>query len=67
MMVLAASFFRLNYGERWKLEIFIEDNTIILKKYQPACVFCGNAKDISTYKGRNVCPDCAREIARRIP
>ena len=30
------------------LEIFVEDNTIILKKYQPACIFCGNAKDVST-------------------
>ena len=51
----------LEIGDSDSLEIFIEDNTIILKNNQPACVFCGNAKDISTYKGRNVCPDCARE------
>ena len=48
------------------LEIFVEDNTIILKKYQPACFFCGNAKDVSTYKGRNICSLCANEIARKI-
>ncbi|MBQ4613022.1 MAG: AbrB/MazE/SpoVT family DNA-binding domain-containing protein [Clostridia bacterium] len=40
------------------LEIFVEDNTIVLKKYQPACIFCGNARDVSTYKGKNVCTEC---------
>ncbi len=40
------------------LEIFVEDNTIVLKKYQPACIFCGNARDVSTYKGKNICADC---------
>lgn len=48
------------------LEIFVEDNTIILKKYQPACIFCGNVSDIEVYKGRNVCTNCAKEIARKL-
>lgn len=56
----------LEIGDSDSLEIFIEDNTIILKKYQPACVFCGNAKDISTFKGRNICPACAAEIVRKL-
>ena len=44
------------------LEIFLEDNTIVLKKYQPACIFCGNARDVSGYKGKNVCTNCRREL-----
>lgn len=48
------------------LEIFVEDNTIILKKYQPACIFCGNVADISVFKGRNICPSCAKEIAHKL-
>jgi len=44
------------------LEIFTEDNMIVLKKYQPACIFCGNAKDVSTFKGKNICPECAARI-----
>ena len=48
------------------LEIFTEDNTIVLKKYQPACIFCGNVKDVSTYKGRNICPSCARDISNKL-
>lgn len=55
----------LEISERDSLEIFIEDNMIILKKYQPACIFCGNAKDVSSFKGRNICPSCMQEIASR--
>ena len=55
----------LEIGERDSLEIFIEDNTIILKKYQPACIFCGDAKDVITFKGRNICPNCIKEISTK--
>lgn len=56
----------LDISEGDSLELFIEDNTIILRKYQPACIICGTAKNIVTYKGRNFCPDCVREIASKL-
>ena len=56
----------LEIEEKDPLEIFIEDNTIILKKYQPACIFCGNAKDVFTYKGRNVCPECIQDLNKKL-
>ena len=52
--------------EKDSLEIYIDEEKIILKKYEPACIFCGSAKDVSTYKGRNICSLCANEIARKI-
>jgi len=55
----------LEIDDNDSLEIFIEDNTIILKKYQPACIFCGNARDVSTYKGKNICPACLDELSKR--
>ena len=55
----------LEIADNDSLEIFIEDNTIILKKYHPACIFCGNARDVSTYKGKNICPACLQELADR--
>lgn len=55
----------LGIEDKDPLEIFIEDNTIILKKYQPACMFCGNARDVSTFKGKNICPACAAEIGKQ--
>lgn len=51
-------------SEKDSLEIFVEGDTIILKKYEPACVFCGNAKDITVFKGRNVCSKCIEEIKK---
>ncbi len=53
----------LQLEEKDSLEIFVEDNTIVLKKYQPACIFCGNARDVSAFKGRNVCAECRRAMA----
>ncbi|NLW23478.1 MAG: AbrB/MazE/SpoVT family DNA-binding domain-containing protein [Tissierellia bacterium] len=44
------------------LEIFVDGEHIILKKYAPACIFCGQAKDVITYKGKNICPDCLEEL-----
>ena len=36
------------------LQIFVEGDEIILKKYQPACVFCGEAKGVVQFHGRNI-------------
>ncbi len=44
------------------LEIFIDGGQIILKKYEPSCTFCGQAKDVVNYKGKNVCESCLNEI-----
>ena len=52
----------MEIGEKEPLEIFVEGDTIILKKYQPACVFCGQAKDVRNLKGKNVCVKCIGEI-----
>lgn len=45
------------------LEIYVDGAQIILKKYEPACIFCGNAKDVANFKGKNICRDCLAEMA----
>lgn len=50
--------------EKDSLEIFIDNDIIILKKYEPACIFCGNARNVNTFKGKNICPDCLAEIKK---
>ena len=47
------------------VEIFVEDDKIILKKYHPACIFCGDARDVTTFKGKRVCVNCLRELQGR--
>ena len=36
---------------------------IILKKYEPSCIFCGGMENIITYKGHNICQKCAQKIS----
>ena len=40
----------LGIEEKDRIEIFVDGESIILRKYQPACIFCDNAKDIINYK-----------------
>ena len=54
----------LSIGEKDALEIFVEGDTIILKKYEPACIFCGQAKGVRNLKGKNICPDCIEEMKK---
>jgi len=44
------------------IEIFVDGEYILLKKYEPACVFCGNAKDVKRIHDKNVCTECLKEI-----
>ncbi|MGH4051523.1 MAG: AbrB/MazE/SpoVT family DNA-binding domain-containing protein [Clostridium sp.] len=44
------------------LEIYVDGDQIILKKYEPACIFCQNARDVVNYKGKNICKDCLAEL-----
>ncbi|EKQ50301.1 MULTISPECIES: AbrB/MazE/SpoVT family DNA-binding domain-containing protein [unclassified Clostridium] len=54
----------LDIGERDALEIFVDGDQIILKKYEPACIFCGEGKDVINYKGKNICKNCLNEIRK---
>lgn len=47
------------------LEIFTEDDRIILKKYQPVCVFCGNNQEVDQYKGKFVCKQCGNMLSQQ--
>ena len=44
------------------MEIYVEGEKIILKKYEPGCIFCDNIEDIKEFKGKNVCSDCISNI-----
>ena len=44
------------------IEIFVEGNDIILRKYQPACIFCNDATDVVEFEGRKVCRKCLGKL-----
>lgn len=52
----------LNIGNRDTVEIFVEEDKIILKKYEPACIFCGNADNVVLFNGKLVCRDCIEKL-----
>ena len=53
----------LGIDEKDALEIYVDEDKIILKKYEPACVFCGNASNVHLFHGKNVCQNFAAAMA----
>lgn len=54
---------KLDICDRDSLEIFTDGDMIVLKKYQPSCVFCANAGDLTVYNGKNICKECMSAFA----
>ncbi len=52
----------LDIAERDELEIYLEDDKVVLKKYEPSCIFCGSTRGLVTYCNKNVCTDCVRKM-----
>lgn len=48
--------------EKDPIEIYVDGSSIILKKYAPNCIFCGNTKNLTTYKDKLVCSKCLDNI-----
>lgn len=55
----------LNIDIKDPVQIFVEGDLIILKKYEPACIFCGEAANVENFRGKNVCKSCAKELGRK--
>ncbi len=48
---------------RDSLEILLEDDKIVLRKYAPACAFCGSFDGLREYAGAKICEHCIKEIS----
>ncbi len=46
------------------IEVYVEDNNIIIKKYIPSCVFCGEKSNNIEYMGRSICKKCLSEMRK---
>lgn len=54
----------LDIAEKDALEIYVDGNNVVLRKYQPACVFCGDAREVKAFHGKNICANCMQELAQ---
>ena len=54
----------LNINDHDPVEVFVEEDAIILRKYDPlpACTFCGDTEDLNTVYGRPICKICLNTI-----
>ena len=44
------------------LEIYVEEDSIVLKACKPVCIFCGSDQSVEEFKGRCVCASCRGEL-----
>ena len=50
--------------EKDPMEIFVDGSSIILKKYEPNCIFCGASKKLVDFQGKLICEKCAKSISK---
>ncbi len=44
-------------------EMFVDGETIVLRKYEPACIFCGHhTAHLTTFRGKHICQDCLNRL-----
>lgn len=50
--------------EKDPMEIYVDGSSIILKKYEPNCIFCGSSKKLLDYQDKVICEKCAEKISK---
>ena len=55
----------LDIHEKDPLEIFIDTDKIILKKYEPSCIFCADANDVVYFAGKRICRKCLEQLKQQ--
>lgn len=54
---------KFGIAEKDPIEIYVDGSSIILKKFEPNCIFCGNSKRLSEYKDKLVCDKCLAKLS----
>jgi len=54
---------KLDISIKDPIEIFVEGSSIILKKYEQNCIFCGTSKELTSYKDKLVCSKCLAKLS----
>ena len=53
---------KLKIKEKDPIEIYVEGSSIILKKFENSCTFCGNTKNLISYKDKLICNKCINSM-----
>lgn len=55
---------QFNIVEKDPIEIYVDGSSIVLKKFEPNCIFCGNTKKLLTYNDKLICESCSKKISK---
>lgn len=55
----------MNLDVRDPVEIFLEGESIVLRKYEAACLFCGGGHQLTTFRGKQICSECLRQLKEK--
>lgn len=54
----------MNIAEADPIEVYVDGERIILKKYEPGCIFCGNVEGVKIYNDKYICEVCMKELTK---
>lgn len=52
----------MDINKKDPMEIFVDGEIIILRKYEPACIFCDSTDNNLEFEGRKVCQECIENM-----
>ena len=56
----------LKIEDNASLEIFTDNNSIVLKRSEEFCLLCGSSQNIIKYKNKPICKKCANDLNNMI-
>ena len=55
----------MDIEERDRGEIYLEEDLIIVRKFEQTCLFCGASRNLIAFKEKSVCRDCIRALNKK--
>ncbi len=49
-----------------ELEVFVDEDKIILKKYSPSCFLCSSSDELVEYNDHKICKSCITKLAESV-
>lgn len=53
---------KFDIKEKDPIEIFVDGTSIVLKKFEQNCVFCGSSKSLLQFNDKLICEKCSEKI-----
>ena len=55
----------MNLEVRDPVEIYMEGDSIVLRKYEASCLFCGGSHSLTVFRGKQICADCLKQLKEK--